>query len=367
VADLLGGFNTGDLSISVSIAGVNSFQVGIQEQPYILGTGGVSDFDGFGPSNVGYGNALRSTALSPDFKNVGGATKYNPLAPLGTGTDPLSGTNYKNQAEGWRLRALEQVMAMSHASLFDSAYLGVPKDARFTEGIVGNALATAAAVNPTVDSYFNTWFIGNGSPYTAVSDIGNQLKMVAKLIAGNETLTNKRQIFFVQLGGWDTHTSQIPSGNPVNQGQYNLYNQLARAMRAFYDCMVGLGLQDNVTCFTASDFNRTLTPNKNDNTGGSDHAWGGNALVMGGAVNKGATNGSIYGTFPNLTINGGIDCTGNRGRWIPSTSVDSYAARLALWFGVDKSDLPVIFPNLARFENYTSGAWTTANGNLGFI
>lgn len=368
VADLLGPYNAGDLSISVSINGLNSFQVGLQEQPYILGTNGVSDFDGFGPSNVGYSDGLRNTALSPDFKNVGGATKYNPMAAIGTGTDPLAATNYKNQAQGWRLRALEQVLAMSHASLFDTTYIGVPKNARFTEGIVGNALTTANAITSpaTIDSYFNTWFPAN-NPYTSIPDIGNQFKTVAKLIAGRSQLSNNRQIFFVQLGGWDTHTSQIPSTSPT-AGQYNLYNQLSRAMRAFYDTMVGLGIENNVTCFTASDFNRTLTPNKNDSTGGSDHAWGGHALVMGGAVNGGtATNGSIYGTFPTLTINGGIDCTGNRGRWIPSTSVDSYAARLALWFGVDKGDLPVIFPNLARFENYTSGAWTKANGNLGFI
>ena len=118
-------------------------------------------------------------------------------------------------------------------------------------------------------------------------------------------------------------------------------------MKAFYDSTVELGVADKVTTFTASDFGRTF----NTNGDGSDHGWGSHHLVVGGAV-KG---GDIYGQVPVLEINGPDD-TG-RGRWIPTTSVDEYAATLASWFGVSESNLPLVLPNLDRF----------ATRNLGFM
>jgi uncharacterized protein (DUF1501 family) len=360
VADLLAGGNTGELSLTVSLNGVNSFQVGITEQPYIMGTGGVSSFSGFGSP---YTSALRTTSLNPDFKSpvTPGSGKYGPLAALTTGADPLVSTNYQNNNAGWRLRALEQMLAMSHQSLFDSTYVGVPKNARVTEGLVGSALAdTVSGTGTTLDPYFSQQFpAGLFNPQ--VPNIADQFKMVARLIAGRTALGNNRQIFFVQLGGWDTHTSQIPSSS-VTAGQYNLINQLSRSLKAFRDSMVSLGIWDKVTVFTASDFNRTLTPNKNDNTGGSDHAWGGHMMVMGGAVN----GGNIYGKFPDLTVNGGIDVSGNRGRWIPSTAVDQYASLMAKWFGVSDADLPAVFPNLNRFT--MNGSYDPAQSfNMNFM
>jgi uncharacterized protein (DUF1501 family) len=354
------GLSFGDLALSVSIAGVNSFQVGIQEQPYIMGSGGVSSFAGYGSP---YSNALRNGSLSPDFTNPGSLSsgKYNPLASIDTDSDPLSGTNYQNRNEGWRLRAIEQVLAMSHASLFDTAYTGVPKNARVTEGLVGAALAQSAttvngAAATTMDPFFDQQF-PNGLFNPRLPDFANQLKMVARLIKGRSALTNTRQIFFVKLGGWDTHVSQIPNANN-NAGHFGLVNQLSRAVKSFYDAMSSEGLWDNVMMFTASDFNRTLTPNKNDSTGGSDHAWGGHAFIAGGAV-KGQ---KIYGKFPELTVNGGMDVQGNRGRWIPSTAVDQYAAMIAKWFGVSDSVIPAIFPNLGRFmPNLGASAVNAAN------
>jgi uncharacterized protein (DUF1501 family) len=182
------------------------------------------------------------------------------------------------------------------------------------------------------------------------------------MIAGRSVLSNKRQIFFVQIGGWDTHTSQIPNATAQNQGYYNLINNLSRSIKAFSDAMKGIGMWDNVMMFTASDFNRTFTPNKSDATGGSDHAWGGTSIIAGGAV-KG---GNIYGTFPDLTVNGGIDCTGNRGRWIPSTSVDQKAAMIAKWFGLTDSQVAQVFPNLSRFQSDLSTATLQAR-NLDMI
>lgn len=365
MADLLSSANQGDLSMSVSLNGVNSFQVGLNVQPYFMSSSGsVTSLSGYGTA---YTTALRSTSLNPDFTNpaVLAGTKYNPLSALTTGTDPLANTNYKNVGEGWRLRALEQVMAMSHTSLFDTSYNEVPANGRVTEGLVGGALAnplnSTGAAYSLIDSHFTNWF-PTGLYTGPVPDIGVQLRTVAKLIAGRDTLNNVRQIFFVQLGGWDTHSSQIPSTS-TTAGQYTLINQISRSLRAFHDAMVGLGLWNNVMVYSAADFNRTLAPNKNDSTGGSDHAWGGHSILMGGAV-KGK---NIYGRFPDLTRGAGIDCTGSSGRWIPSTSVDQYAAVMAKWFGASDSDIfSSVLPNLSRYMPDLSPT-TLQNKNLDMI
>jgi len=345
VADIVAGLNSGDLGVSVSIAGANSFQVGTVEQPYFMNSSGaVTALTGFsgGTPSTSYGAALRNAALRPDFINLStpASGKYSPGVSAIEALDPLANTNYTNTSAGWRFRALEQIMAASHASLFDNEYAETPKSARNTEGLVGTALAQTTSPNPTLDAHFNNWFPG-GFPQT---DLSNQLKVVARMIAGRSMLNNRRQIFFVQVGGWDTHTSQIPS-TAVNAGHYSLINNLSRSVRAFRDAMVSLGMWNSVMLFSASDFCRTLTPNKNDATGGSDHAWGGHSFVCGGAV-KGK---QILGQFPDLTVNGGMDCTGNRGRWIPSTAVDQKAALIAKWFGVSDSQLTSVFPNLTRF------------------
>jgi uncharacterized protein (DUF1501 family) len=366
VADIVAGMNSGELGVSVSIAGAHSFQVGVTEQPYFMNaTGAVTPLTGFsgGTPSTSYGGALRNPALNPDYTNPAtlAATKYNPLAGIGSLTgsvDPLSGTNYLNSTAGWRLRALEQVLAASHDSLFDENYVNVPKSARNTEGLVGTALAQTAAPNPTLDVHWNNWFPGGFGQ----TDLSNQLKVVARLIQGRSQLSNSRQIFFVQVGGWDTHTSQIPNAN-VNAGQYNLINNLSRSVKAFSDCMKAIGMWDKVMMFSASDFNRTFTPNKNDATGGSDHAWGGNSFVCGGAV-KG---GQILGTFPDLTVGGGIDATSsNRGLWIPTTAVDQKAAMIAKWFGLTDSQLANVFPNIFRFQPDFSPSTLVAR-NLDFV
>jgi uncharacterized protein (DUF1501 family) len=353
VAEILGAMNDGDLGVSVSIAGANSFQIGVTQQPYFMNTSGavtsLSGFSGGSPSHP-YGSALRNTGLNPDYANPSslGASKYNPLAgvPSLNGTaDPLAGTNYQNSSAGWRLRALEQVLAASHNSLFDENYVNVPKSARNTEGLVGAALGQTLDPNDgsiTVNRHWTNWFPGG----FAQTDLSNQLKVVARLIAGRSALSNKRQIFFVQIGGWDTHTSQIPNPTAQNQGYYNLMNNLSRSIRAFADCMKALGMWDKVMMFTASDFNRTFTPNKSDATGGSDHGWGGTSILAGGAVN----GGKVYGRYPDLTVNGGIDCSGSRGRWIPSTAVDQKAALIGKWFGLSDAQVAQVFPNLTRFQ-----------------
>ncbi len=170
--------------------------------------------------------------------------------------------------------------------------------------------------------------------FPAKSSIASQLQQVAQIIQVQADLGMRRQIFFCSLGGFDTHAMQIEAHD-------TLYPELSPALAAFHDAMQELNMSDNVTTFTESDFSRTFQPTSTD---GSDHAWGGHHLVMGGAV-KG---GQIYGKFPTFEL-GGPDDTDTRGRWIPTTSIDQYGATLCSWFGIPDSALPSVFPNFANF------------------
>jgi uncharacterized protein (DUF1501 family) len=187
--------------------------------------------------------------------------------------------------------------------------------------------------------------------------LGRQLKQVARLIKKRGDLGVNRQIFYCQLGSFDTHNSQI-----ANQGKLLL--QLSEAVRAFYDELDIQGISNGVTSFTMSDFARTFNPAGTGATAGSDHAWGNHMFVFGGAVNGGdfyGVNTSNGTPYPNLTMNGPDDAdsgTAARGRWIPTTSVEQYAATLARWYGLSDEDMPVVFPNIGSFGG---------NTNLGFM
>jgi uncharacterized protein (DUF1501 family) len=186
------------------------------------------------------------------------------------------------------------------------------------------------------------------------TELGNQLKQIARLIRGRSVLAVNRQIFFVILDGFDTHTTQLAE-------QDRLLSQLSQASRAFYEEMVVQGLQNQVTQFTLSDFNRTFNPGGSGALVGSDHAWANHMFVIGGGV----IGGDFYGMntsngtpFPTLVQNGPDDADGGsnaRGRWIPTTSVEQYAATLAKWFGLPDEDRSYVFPNLANFPTTNLG------------
>ena len=163
--------------------------------------------------------------------------------------------------------------------------------------------------------------------------LADQLKMVAKLIAARGALGAKRQVFFVSIGGFDTHDSLLK----VHPG---LMTSVGNAMAAFYQATVELGVASQVTTFTASDFGRTLVSNSD----GSDHGWGSMHFALGGAV-KGA---AYYGKAP-VIANGGPDDVG-QGRLLPGLSVDQYAATMASWLGVSGSDLGMVLPNLGNYS-----------------
>lgn len=182
-----------------------------------------------------------------------------------------------------------------------------------------------------------------GSVFPA-SYVGSRLQMVAKAIQGHAAMGAKRQTFFIQFGGWDHH-----SGVLNFQGQ--MLPQVSAAIGAFQAALTAMGLQDKVTLFTASDFGRSLTSNGQ----GSDHAWGGNHLVVGGSV----LGKKIYGQYPSLAVNPSNGSEVNPldtglGRMIPTTSCDQFFAELALWLGVSKSNLPLVLPNIGNFYSTTS-------------
>jgi uncharacterized protein (DUF1501 family) len=218
----------------------------------------------------------------------------------------------------------------------------------------GSALQTSAQLSGVAFKSLATAF-----PPTS---LGRQLLQVGRLIAERNTFGMKRQIFFVQAGGYDTHSNQRGAAGAT---QDVLLQQLSQAVKAFNDLLtnelgnsasgfyVGSDVSKEVTLFTLSDFGRTLQPSGAGAAVGSDHGWGNHHLVMGGAVR----GGDFYGTFPTL-VAGGPDDADSRGRWIPTTSVEQYAATLASWYGLSQSDFPAVFPLLGRFPRADLGFMT---------
>ncbi len=238
-----------------------------------------------------------------------------------------SGDN-QYQFDALRDAALREMLAQSRSNIYD-----VVAKLYAEEG-----LAASSVVFPILQNNASVVTPIFGSLDTSVS---RQLKTIAKLIEGRAQTNMKRQVFYVHQGSYDTHGSQL-----VQHQQ--LLGDMSVAVKAFNDAMVVLGLSNDVTLFTLSEFGRTLKPNN----GGTDHGWGNYAFVTGGAV-KG---GDFYGTVPNSALNGPDDL-GKDGRWIPTTSLEQYGATLSRWFGIAEGDLPYVFPNLGAF----------ANSNVGFM
>jgi uncharacterized protein (DUF1501 family) len=219
--------------------------------------------------------------------------------------------------------ALRRMLTDPRAGMMEREWSKIGKRAVDTEAGVTAALAAA----PTVTTAF---------PETG---IGRQLRMVARMIAARSQLNQRRQIFFVQQGGYDFHDNLVTDQN-LRLGE------LDAALAAFNTSMTALNTANAVTTFTASEFGRALRHNGR----GSDHGWGGHQFVFGGAVQ----GNRLYGSFPTIAF--GTDTDAGNGRLLPTTSVDEFGVTLARWFGVtDSNSLDLIFPNRGRFALGTNG------------
>ena len=221
--------------------------------------------------------------------------------------------------------AFGRVVDAQYDTIYERGFRDVQRRAIDAADTVSSAITEQRTNNPLSTAF-------------PASQLGTQLETVAYLIAARDDLQMQRQIFFVAAGGFDSHDDQI-------QNQPGLLGGISDAIAAFHAATVELNIDDGVTTFTQSDFGRTLTSNGD----GTDHAWAGNQVVVGGAVN----GGDLYGNYPLLEIGGSEDVGG--GRMIPSTSADQYAATLAGWFGIPDVDLDVVAPNLGNFAQRDLG------------
>jgi uncharacterized protein (DUF1501 family) len=285
MADLLRQANLDpDISPAFSLAGNNLWQSGNQTQPFNLASHGVTQF------------------------------KF----PY---TEPAS--RAASLVDSWH-----EISNLSYPHILQNHLAGLTSN---TEQRVNELAGTLAQSEGNIQT-----------PYNSKNSLSAQLRMIARLIYARNIdggLGMNRQIFFAQLGSFDTHSDQLDS-------HANLLATLNEALDSFYQTTVELGVADSVTTFTSSEFGRSMSVNGD----GTDHGWGGHNLVMGGAVD----GGMIYGELPDLTP-GGVDDSGNAGRPIPKISVDQYGATLAKWMGINDSDLLAIFPNLSNFSNLDLG------------
>ena len=250
--------------------------------------------------------------------------------PVAVNPGNLSGGHCSETASvcASRLATAQQLLTFSSGLSLVQADNGITSNSYQYMSVLANAVQSVTPLTTVFPVNNNT--------------LGQQLQQIAQIIQVRQALGVTRQIFFAGLPGFDTHANQLTL-------QANLLAQLSPAMAAFYQATQELGLANQITTFTMSDFSRAMQPNS---ASGTDHAWGGHHMVMGGAVN----GGQIYGTYPTLVLGGPNDLDTN-GRWVPTIASSQYAATLASWFGVPAASLNTIFPSLQYFS-------TT---NLGFV
>lgn len=270
------------MPLNVSLSGQTLFQAGEVVDPYVMGMGGVNPFYGLSQND----NELMRRAR---VESVLSATLQS-----------RSSTYYERGYAGIQERAFR------YADRINSALSGAYRFSAFPDG--------------------------------RLSMLATQLRTVAKMISVRQRLGMTRQIFFVAAGGFDQHDRQMDE-------QPSLLSDVSWSIKAFHDAMAEIGLSQQVTLFTQSDFGRTLTSNGD----GSDHAWGGTQMVVGGAV----AGGRLYGEYPLLEMDGPLEIGG--GNLIPTISSDQYATTIARWFGVPQQQLPVIAPNIVNFSQWDLG------------
>jgi len=263
------------------------------------------------------GNALFLAGNTSFQLNV---TSAGPIPIYGMTQPPFGGAATTNP--------LSSVLSADENNLFAQEYEIIIQRSIQAQATLSTAMAPAGVggvANPPQ-------YLDPVSTKLMDNPLAQSLQTVARIIAGRASLGVTRQIFYVQLGSFDTHNNQA-------QQHAQLLTQLGSAFEYFDGLMVGMGLSNNVTAFTISDFGRTLTSNSN----GTDHGWGSHHFVVGGAVQ----GQNMYGTYPIVGADQANDV--GEGRLIPTTSVEQYAGTLAQWFGLSDSQIREVFPNFGNF------------------
>lgn len=271
---------------------------------------------GKNPFQTGNQNQEYSMSRSTTAANIGldGFSSY------------WSDSGFLNDAKNM---AIGDVVEQEYANIFEQTIGSLTSQTQASIEVFEAAFANIVPLNTTFSD----------------NNLSNDLKKIAETISVRSHLGANRQIFFVTIGGWDHHDDVINNQNvmlPI----------VSNALAEFNDALHEINMHNDVVTFTISDFARTLTTNGN----GSDHAWGGNQMIMGGSVN----GGQIYGNFPSLALEDNDLNLSGRGRILPTTSVDEFYAEIALWFGVSPNDLDYILPNLCNF--YSSSGCTQPPG-----
>ncbi len=268
--------------------------------------------------------ASMNTGALPPGITVNGGNALFLSGPVTKGMNFANSDSFGLQTFGGQTGMNARLASLQRLLTFDSGLRLVSA----ANGVLGDGIRTAAEIDAALDS----------APALPVafpnSGLGRQLAQVAQIIAVRGALGMNRQIFFAGMGGFDNHEDLVAR-------QQELLTDLDASVGAFFSTIEVRGSASEVTLFTESEFNRTGNANANI---GTDHAWGGHHLVMGGAV-----RGGTYGTFPAHVLDGPDDA-GDRGNWIPTTSLDQYAATLGGWFGVPDTAMDSIFPNLPNFS-----------------
>ena len=299
MGDLLAANNSEPIFTSISVTGNTVLLSGLSTVQYQVGTSGSITMRGYGSTNN---------------QRVFGSTQGN--------------------------SALRQLLAGEGTTLLQKEYTRVVQRSISTNDKFTDRVIPLTSVRPLPTTSYGA--VPQGMPGAVDQDpLARQLQMVARMIGS--PMGTKRQVFMVSIGGFDTHDHQ-------NSAHPALGARVAHSIRYFYDALAALGKQDQVALFTASDFGRTLSGNGR----GSDHGWGAHHFVVGGGVN----GRNLYGQFPLTRVSSNSfsnpDEVGS-GRYLPSTSVEQYAATLGRWFGLSNSDLLTVFPNLSNFSQRDLG------------
>jgi uncharacterized protein (DUF1501 family) len=338
--------NSGTLIVPATKAQVNASSVPLPASLFshfdqmaawqaIASNGGSAEHVGWGGAvaDLIEGMNLNSNSMFTCISTAGialflsGQTSYQ-LNVTSAGPIPISGLAQPLFGQAAGTNALASILTADESNLFAKEYEVVINRSTQAQAVLASSMLPAGTEGvPNPPQYLDP-----NTKMLTDNPLATSLQTVARIIGGRAALGVTRQIFFVQLGSFDTHNNQA-------QQHATLLTQLGQALEYFDGLMVAAGVGDQVTTFTASDFGRTLTSNSN----GTDHGWGSHHFVVGGAVQ----GQDMYGQYPVIGVNQANDL--GAGRLIPTTSVDQYAGTLARWFGLSDGQIRQVFPNFANF------------------